>query len=115
MNDTDFDNTIKKLQEQVSQFSGGDTEFEIPKNTILSKINFKTNLVYFGLIPLFIMIILYILKPYFVMTETIIDETSSLIIPKKLSFKKLFLSTVICTCIISIIIFSYLYTKNKST
>ena len=40
MNNTEFDNTLKKLEGQVSKFSSVATDFEIPKNnSILSKID----------------------------------------------------------------------------
>lgn len=114
MNDTDFANTIKKLEGQVTQFSSETTDFEIPKNSnILSKINVKSNVVYYILVPIIIMIIFYIFKPCFVMTETTTTDVNLITITeKKLNFKSLIISTIICTCIISLIIFSYKYKKQ---
>ena len=113
MNDTDFDNTIKKLQGQVSQFSSEATDIEMPKSSILSKINANSNMVYYVIIPIIIIIILYLLKPCFIMTETTtIDVNLSNVSKKKLNFKRLVISTIICTCIISLVIFSYKYRKS---
>ena len=72
MNNTEFDNTLKKLEGQVSQFSSVATDFEIPKNnSILSKIDFKSNVIYYVLVPIIIMIIFYIFKFLDIFTVTI--------------------------------------------
>lgn len=114
MNNTEFDNTLKKLEGQVSQFSSVATDFEIPKNnSILSKIDFKSNVVYYVLVPIIIMIVFYIFKPCFVMTETTTTDVNLITITeKKLNFKRLIISTIICTFTISFLIFCYLYKKQ---
>jgi len=112
LNITEFDDTLKKLQRQVSQFASGEA-VEIQKNnSILSKINFKYNIVYYILVPI-IVIILYICKPCFIMTEiTTTDVNLISITEKKLSLKRLIISTIICTCIIFLIIFCAKYKKT---
>lgn len=108
---TDFDDTLKNLQRQVSQFASGEA-VEIQKNnSIWSNINFKSNMVYYVLVPIIIIIILYLLKPCFIMTETTTDNSLSTVSEKKINFKKLVISTIASTCIISLIIFSYKYKK----
>ena len=112
LNITDFDDALKNLQRQVSQFSSGESiDIKIQNNNILSKININSNMVYYVLVPIIIIIILYLLKPCFIMTETTTDNSLSTVSEKKINFKKLVISTIICTSIISLIIFSYKYKK----
>lgn len=111
MKDRDFDDTLKKLSEQVSQFTSSNmvkTSFD--NSGMLSKINIKSPFVYYVGIPLLIAIILFFWKPKFVMEEVSINGNIS---HKKLNFKNLLITTVIITVIISIIIFVYFYQNNK--
>ena len=107
----DFDDNLKNLQRQVSQFASGEAiDIEMPKNnSILSKININSNMVYYVLLPIIIMIALYLFKPCFIMTETTTDNSLSSV--KKIDLKKMLISTIVTTCIISLIIFSYKYKK----
>ena len=112
LNITDFDDALRNWQRQVSQFSSGESiDIENQNNNILSKININSNMVYYVLVPIIIIIILYLLKPCFIMTETTTDNSLSTVSEKKINFKKLVISTIICTSIISLIIFSYKYKK----
>ncbi len=112
MEDNEFDATLKKLSDQVNQFAGT----TIKNNTsdggsgFLSKINVQSPLVYYCAIPLVIMIVLFFWKPGFVMEEVSIDGNLP---EKKLNFKKLFVTSIISTVIIAIIIFIYHYKGKK--
>jgi hypothetical protein len=112
MEDTEFDATLKKLSDQVSQFTS--TTINKPTSSgggFLSNISIKSPLVYYGVIPIAVMIILFFWKPGFVMEEVSVEGSLP---EKKLSFKKLIVGSVIITTVIAVIIFiSYYHKVNK--
>ena len=113
MEDNEFETTLKKLSDRVSQFRSTTVKSResILKFGFLSKVNIKSPLVYYGAVPLIVAILLFFWKPGFVMEEVSIDGNFS---EKKLSFKKLLGSTILFTSIITIIIFIYFYREKQS-
>lgn len=109
MENSDFDDTLKKLSEKVSELTVNNTVKNKPKmeSKFLSNVNVKSSL-YYGCIPIIIMIIFLIWKPGFVMEEISIDGNLP---EKRLSLKKVLFGVFIFTVIISVII----YVKNQKS
>ena len=107
MEDIEFDATLKKLSDQVSQFTSTMIKSKPSSSSyFLSKVNVNSPLVYYGAVPIIIAVVLFFWKPGFVMEEVSIDGNLP---EKKLSFKKLLVGTVIFTAVIAIAIFIYFY------
>lgn len=101
MDNNEFDSTLNKLIDQVSQFTTIDRKYK-EGNNLLSKINFKSPILYYGVIPIGIFILLLLWKPNFITDEVSINGN---IPERKLNFKKILIATVVLTSIICIIIF----------
>ena len=115
MEDDEIDATIKSLHEKVNQITTTSTSTSTivsadAKNTsVFSSSILKSRVIYYGIIPLTMFLLLLFWKPWFIMEDISIDGKLP---EKKLSYKKLFIATFIVTFIIAIGIFSYSY-KNK--
>lgn len=107
MENNDYDKILQDLNNKVSKFSK--TEIMIDKTSLFYNIN--PSFIYYGLIPFFIFIFLYIIRPRFVMS-TKVSIDNQLFLEKKLNYKKLFVSTFIISIFIWIAIYSYQY-KQK--
>jgi len=113
INDNKFENTLKKLSEQVKQMGYPTVPVSIEKSRI--KLNFmsKTKInsyIIYGIIPLIILIILFFWSPKFIMKEISIEGK----LPEsRLSIKKLLIYTIVFSCLILISIFIYFYRKKK--
>lgn len=111
----EFDSALKKLSEQVSQFaktnvptqSGGGGGM----SSFLPKINIKSPLIYYAIIPLAIVIVLFFWKPKFVTEEVSVEGELP---TRKLSIKRLLLATVIMTVVIAVLIFACSYRKKNA-
>ena len=106
MEETEFDETLKKLGEQVSQFSTPANNL-IPKSgmNFISTFNIKSPIVYYGAIPIVIAVILCVMKPGFIMNDVDEDGNTS----KKFNYKRLMVSVISFTMIVAILIFIYFY------
>jgi hypothetical protein len=112
MEDSEFDATLKKLSDQVSNFTSITVKSKPnPGSGFLSKFDVKSPLIYYCAVPIIIALVLFFWKPGFVMEEVSIDGNLP---EKKLSFKKLLVGTVLITAIIAIVIFVYFY-RNKNS
>ena len=113
MEDSEIDATIKSLHEKVNQITTTTSAFVVTRNTssesIFSGSILKSPIIYYGAVPLTILIILFFWKPSFIMENVSIDGKLP---EKKLIYKKLFMSTLIVTIIIAAVFFIY-SCKNK--
>lgn len=106
MENVDFSSTLVKLRDQVRQFTTTTTKTNIIENdnSYMSKFNIKSPFVYYGSIPITILIILLLSKPNFIKEEVIIEGS----LPEtKMSIKRLLLATIIITTICAVIIVYY--------
>ena len=115
MDDSDFelDSKIKTLHEKVSEITSTNLKSgSLNKQSAFLTVNvIKSPFVYYGAIPLVILLIFFFWKPSFIMEDVSIDGK----LPEKsLSYKKLIIATIITTAIIFIAFFVYSY-KNKNT
>ena len=108
-NNSEYDEMLKNLNVRVSSLSKLETSLDIPKLSYnINMINIS-----YGLIPLFVYMTLYLIKPNFAMINDVgID--GQLFLEKKLSHKKLFIATIIITLLIWISYFAYKYKKVSS-
>lgn len=111
--DCELDAKIKMLNEKVSEItstnlkSGG-----LNKQSAFLTLNvIKSPFVYYGSIPLVILLIFFFWKPGFIMQNVSIDGKLQ---EKRLNYKKLIIATIIVSSIIFITFFVYSY-KNKKT
>lgn len=113
MEDTDFDKTLQKLSEQVSQFSGNkNTVLNTSQTTSLPSITGDKKYYYYLGIPVAFLILLYLWKPGFVMEEVSVNGEMP---TKKISIKKLFISAIVLSTILIVsILFASVY-KGKSS
>ena len=111
-----MDEKIKILQDKVNQITLSNenriTSSSGSSGSFLPKFNFPVVYYYYGAIPALILIALFIYKPIFVMEEISIDGKFP---EKRLSYKKLFVATVVATAILCVIIFVYFYRTKKLT
>lgn len=116
MDSTEFDATLEKLGEQVSQFTTITNNHKESNsfngNNVLHKLNFKSPLVYYGAISLGILFILLLWKPKFITEEVSIDGNLP---EQKLSYQKLVIATIILTALIAIIMFINSYRSSDAT
>lgn len=112
MSEENFDETLRKLNEQVNQFS-----FSTSNNISVvstTKFNFSAiannKIVYYLSLPVGILILLLVLKPGFITEEV---SHNGELPKKKISIKLLFLYDLIISVILLIIYFMYNYKKNK--
>lgn len=112
----EFEETLKVLSNKVSQFTNirDKNKERSSVKMLLPNIFIKPSFIYFGIIPIVIILILFFLKPNFVMKESRIEEVQENSSKKKLSFVKLIITTVIITIIFVFVIYIYIYTNNKS-
>jgi len=108
MNDADFDNILKKLDDRVDQFA---KNMNIPaeNSEISSKfmhINFKSKYMIYIAPPIITIILLLLWKPNFITKETSTSGTVSA--DRKISFKKL----IVATILINIVIVFVYYIKS---
>lgn len=108
MDDTNFDTTLQKLSEQVHQFSnfGDQTKSQA---SWLPSVTGKKKYYYYLAVPIGFIILLYLCEPKFVVEEVSIDGD---IPTKKISKKKLFLSSIVLSIILIVVmLFIDLYKK----
>lgn len=110
--DCELDSKIKMLHEKVSEITKTNVKIGILNNqsAFLTMNVIKSPVVYYGIIPLFILLLFLFLKPSFIMENISIDGKLP---EKRLSYKKLIIATIIVTAIISIVVFIYLYKNTK--
>ena len=110
--DCELDSKIKMLHEKVSEITKTNVKIGILNNqsAFLTMNVIKSPVVYYGIIPLFILLLFLFLKPSFIMENISIDGKLP---EKRLSYKKLIIATIIVTAIISIVVFIYLYKNVK--
>ena len=110
--DCELDSKIKTLHEKVSEITTTNVKSSIltKKSAFLSMNVIKSPVVYYGIIPVFILLLFFFWKPSFIMENVSIDGK---IPEKRLSYKKLIIATIIVTAIIYIVIFVYLYQNTK--
>ncbi len=110
--DCELDSKIKMLHEKVSEITKTNVKSGNLNNhsAFLTINSIKSPIVYYGIIPIFILLLLFFLKPSFIMENISIDGK---VPEKRLSYKKLITATIIVTAIISIIVFIYLYRNTK--
>lgn len=114
MDDSDFelDSKIKMLHEKVSEITKTNVKSgNVNNQSAFLTINvIKSPVVYYGIIPICILLLFLFLKPSFIMENISIDGKLP---EKKLSYKKLIIATIILTAIIYIVVFIYLYRNTK--
>ena len=110
--DCELDSKIKMLYEKVSELTTTKVKSGILNNqSAFLKMNIiKSPVVYYGIIPICILLLFLFLKPSFIMENISIDGKLP---EKRLSYKKLIIATIIATAIISIVVFIYLYKNTK--
>lgn len=110
--DCELDSKIKMLYEKVSELTTTNVKSGILNNqsAFLTMNVIKSPVVYYGIIPIFILLLFLFLKPSFIMENISIDGKLP---EKRLSYKKLIIATIIATAIISIVGFIYLYRNTK--
>lgn len=100
-----FDETLKKLSDQVSQFT------EQPVATKSSGISFSFNSpIMYLTIPIGVAILLFFWKPDFITEEVSEDGKFP---TKKTSFKKVIIASLVITTILVVAYFAYNYKKKK--
>ena len=111
--DCELDAKIKMLNEKVSEITSTNLKNSgLNKQSSFLTLNvIKSPFIYYGVIPLVILLIFFFLKPGFIMQNVTIDGK---ITEKRLNYKKLIIATIIVTSIIFISFFVYSY-KNKKT
>ena len=114
MEDIDeLESKITQLQLKVSQLTTTTDSIKTDNSKSYKSSLFNTlklPVVYYGAVPVCILILLLFLKPTFIMEDVSLDGNFP---EKKLSYNKLFVSTIIATSIIAVIIFVYFY-RTKS-
>lgn len=114
MTESEFTNTLNQLTQQVSEFTNNagvsSTDNPIISSGFMSKIGSYSNYIYYIAVPIIIVIILILFKPDFIMLEESIDGK---IPEKRLSIKKLLISTIIIS--IAVILLYLFYSRWKNT
>jgi hypothetical protein len=110
--DCDLDSKIKMLHEKVSEITRTNVKSDNVNNqSAFLTINvIKSPVVYYGIIPICILLLFLFFKPSFIMENISIEGKLP---EKRLSYKKLIIATIIATAIISIVVFIYLYKNTK--
>lgn len=117
----DFDSTLKKLNDQVSQFTK--TKLSQQKNNNFSsfqgsmlnkfafapKINFSSPVIRYAAVPVAIFVVLLIIKPGFIKEEVIDDSGMT---EEKIQIKKLLIATVVITSILGFLLLLNSYRTN---
>jgi hypothetical protein len=109
--DDDYDETISKLNMEVRQITSTNVAMHTTKTGtfFVPTVILKSSILFYICVPLIIVFVLFFFKPKLIMKEdTIIDKESR----KKISFKKLILTTIIVSAIITICMFVYSYRKK---
>jgi len=107
-----MDEKIKILQDKVNQITLSNENRITSSSGCSSSFLPKFNVVYYyAAIPCLILIILFIYKPKFVMEDISIDGKFP---EKRLSYRKLFIATIVATAILCVIIFVYFYRTKKT-
>jgi len=98
MNENNLEEKIKKLEEQVNNFSNNsEVSKKITNTPLFLKLNTKYYVYCYVAVPIVIFIILFIWSPKIITRKISIDGE---IPKKKLSFKKLLIATIISTLLI---------------
>lgn len=109
--ESEFTNTLNQLTQQVSQFTNNvepSTEISGASSGFMSKLGPYTTYICYAAVPVIIALILFFIKPGFIMSEVSVDGK---IPEKKLSIKKLLIATVVISVVIFVL---YLfYTRRK--
>jgi hypothetical protein len=112
--ETDFEATLKRLNEQVSQFtkthhkSQTSTSFAMFKTPSFSKLDLSSPIVKYTSLPLLILILLAVIQPAFVKEEIIGKDGNKV---KKLSISRLLFSVVLITIAIGFLCLLMMYKK----
>lgn len=92
----DYKNRLNYLSDQVDYLT------ETKKKSFI-KINFKYTYIYYVGIPIILIILLIISKPWFIMTE--VKDNKTFFIEKKINYNKVFLYSLLIVLISFIIYF----------
>ena len=103
MDDNEFDNVLKKLNDQVGKFTTNTASKNAHQTENNSPFNFNLKSPYlrYGLIPIVILCILGMMKPKIVTDDVVVDG----IINSKINMKKLLVSTGVLSIMILFAIF----------
>jgi hypothetical protein len=113
METTDFNSTLKKLTEQVSNFATVTSKHKettmFNTNNFLHKFNFNSPVVFYGAIFSGILVILFLWKPKFITEEVSVDGNLP---EQKINYQKMILSSMVLTALIAVIIFIKSYRSD---
>jgi hypothetical protein len=114
MKDIDeLNDKINSLQQEIDKLSAA-TEFATKPEKVNislfkpSLITLKSPIVYYFAIPLSVFILLFLLKPPFIMES--VSENGNFP-KKKLNYKKLLIATILFSIILAFVIFIFFYKK----
>jgi hypothetical protein len=109
----DYEKTIKKLSNKVSKFTSNSYPIKHYKKTVNDSVfsNIPSlTILYYGIVPVIILIILIASKPRFVLSDIKVDDD----IDQKptLNYTNLFFWLVIITTVVYTCFFGYKYKNN---
>jgi hypothetical protein len=107
----DLNEKIDSLQKEVDKLNSI-SEFEKPEKAKISLFNnncLKSPIVYYFALPLIVCVLLFFLKPSFIMEK--ISKNGNFP-TKKLNYKKLLIATILFSIIIAFGIFIFFYKKS---
>lgn len=119
MDDTEFDNTLKKISEQITQINKSNNIKITPNTESLSlqsinntsgltnlrKFNLQNPLVFYGIGPAILLVLFAVWKPYFVMCDVSTDGDLNRELPeKRISYKKLFMAVILFSAVLYILL-----------
>ena len=109
--DSNYRQKIDSLKVQVGQYNNS----VAPKSYFgsflpSSSFNLSSSYYFYGLVPIIILILLFLLKPSFLCIESIDDEGTVI---KQIQYKSLFVVTLVLSIIVLIGIFGYKYKLKK--
>jgi len=104
----DYDTRLRNLGSQVNQFSSKSSDNVISSSSILEKI--RTTRIYYILVPVAIFIVLFVLKPSFIMDEVKVD---SVLTKKVMNYNKLLMVDSVLTLAILMTYFIYNHKMTK--
>src|SRR6056300_409568 len=108
----DFDETILRLTDQVSQFKSQNTE-KCSSGINIPKLNLSSPVIYYSIVPVVIFTGLYMIKPSFIMKK--IQDTDDDKKERQINYKILLLTTLILStiCIVGFLYLIPMYNKRK--
>ena len=109
----DFDETILRLTDQVSQFKSQNAEK--PSSGInMPKLNLSSPVIYYSIVPLIIFTGLFMIKPSFIMKK--IEDTDEKK-ERQINYKILLLTTLILSiiCIVGFLYLIPMYNRRRIT